>query len=284
MTKRSHRFVRERVCRARTQRWAALSASVLAIVAVAAPSSAHAAFSISTLEVTPESEGGGPALLAGSHPYQLTTTLGLSLGPESPGQPGVPFSDGDLRDLTIEEPPGMIEDPDALPKCSQVQFNTPRASPFEASRSGESCPANTQIGVVDVHASFAGATTRRFGVFNLAPPPGVPSQIGFAPYGVPVAFDSQIRDAEGEYGLTLSARNFPQRLDFTGFQITLWGYPWGVSHNGQRGNCLNEAEPSFPWAKCSVGPPIVYPPQPYLTLPTSCSEPPRFTAAADSWQ
>jgi hypothetical protein len=266
--------------------WCALAVAVVLALAASPPASADAAFGFlpgsEGFEVSPIAEGGGPADLAGSHPYALSTSVAFE--PESPASPGAPFTDGDLRDLTIEEPAGMVEDPDAVPKCSQLQFGTPRSSPFEEpSRSGESCPADTQVGVVTVETSFAGGSSRRFGVFNLAPPPGVPSELGFSPYGVPVTFDSTIR-AEGEYGLTLESRNFPQRLDLSGFQMTLWGYPWGVAHNGERGNCLNEAEPSFPWAKCSVGPPQQFPPQPYLTLPTFCAAPLHFTARADSWQ
>ena len=71
-------------------------------------------------------EGGAPATLAGSHLYALTTTLAFNLAPEPPAQPGGPYTDGDLPDLTLELPPGLIENPGALDKCSQEQFHTPR--------------------------------------------------------------------------------------------------------------------------------------------------------------
>ena len=230
-------------------------------------------------------EGGGAATLAGSHPYQLSFELGLREGGEFEGQPGVPFPDGDLRDLHIEMPHGLLENPAALPKCGAVQFNTPRQSPFEASESGESCPAVSQVGVVEVETSAGGGQTRRFGVFNLVPPPGVPARIGFAPFGEQIVLSSRVRRSEdGTYGLTLDAVDFPQGIDVGGISLTLWGVPWGVSHNGERGNCLNEAEPGFPWAKCSVGPPSGNAPLAYLTLPTTCGEPLGFTARARSWQ
>jgi hypothetical protein len=62
------------------------------------------------------------------------------------------------------------------------------------------------------------------------------------------------------------------------------GVPWDASHNGERGNCLNEAEPGFPWAKCSVGEPLNSPPRAFLTLPTECGQPLSFTAQVGSWQ
>jgi hypothetical protein len=237
-------------------------------------------FSVSAL-----AEGGGEATAAGSHPYQLTLSFGFRPGGEFEGEEGVAFSDGDLRDLRIDLPAGQIENPNALNKCSAADFHTPRSSPFEASLSGESCPESTQVGVVEVDSSFAGGTTRRFGLFNLDPPPGVPSRIGFAPFGEHVVFNSAVRrGGEGTYALSLNASDFPQALNVSGFALTLWGVPWGVSHNGERGNCLNEAEPSFPWAKCSVGPPSGNPPLAYLTLPTTCEGPLSFEARADSWQ
>jgi hypothetical protein len=224
-------------------------------------------------------EGGLPDLQAGSHPQALG--IEVNLEPEAPGSP---FSDGDLRDLEIELPAGLIENPAAVPQCTLAQFHTPRTSPFEASLSGESCPDKTQIGTVAVRSSFGGGETRTFGLFNLDPPPGAPSEIGFNPYGSPVVFVPHVRQAEGEYGLTLAARNVPQLVDFSGFSLDLWGTPWSIAHNAQRGNCLNEAEPAFGWSKCSVGPPKLNPPTPYLSLPTSCEGPLAFAAVADSWQ
>ena len=65
-------------------------------------------------------------------------------------------------------------------------------------------------------------------------------------------------------------------------QLTIWGAPWNPGHNAQRGNCLNEAEPSFGWAKCAVT--GAHSSVAYLTLPTSCAAPLSLTASADSWQ
>jgi hypothetical protein len=230
-------------------------------------------------------DGGAPATLSSSHPYQLGFTVGLNQGGEFEDQPGVAFPDGDLRDLRIEMPAGLIVNPNSLDKCTPLQFHTPRISPFETSRSGEGCPDRTQVGTVEVQTSLAGGATRRFGLFNLDPPAGVPAQLGFAPFGKPIILDTDLRPlTDGSYVLTLEAANFPQSLDVSGLELALWGTPWGASHNGERGNCLNEAEPDFPWAKCSVGEPTVYPPLAYLTLPSPCLSSLTFTATATSWQ
>jgi hypothetical protein len=259
-----------------------------ALAALCAPSAALADFGFQPgsagFDVALNSEGGLPATQAGSHPVALEVSLNLNPGPEAPGQPGVTFTDGDLKDLSIELPPGLIENPQALDRCSQADFHTPRDSPFEAnSLSGESCPARSQIGLLEVRSSHGGGETRTFGLFNLTPPPGATSELGANPYGAPIVFVPQIRQAGGEYGLTLKARSIPQLVDLTGLSLTVWGTPWSILHNHQRGDCLNEAEPSFGWAKCSPGTPKQNPPVAYLTLPTSCDAPLGFAVAADAW-
>lgn len=225
-------------------------------------------------------EGGQVATGAGSHPVALTADFNFALAG------GGPFTDGDLRDLSLDLPPGLLENPRAVDLCSAVAFQTPRQSPWEDSLSGESCPDKTQVGIATLRSSIGGGTTRTFGVFNLSPPPGAPSEIGLNPYGTPIIFVPSIRQADGEYGITLKTTNVSQFADVTGLTLTLWGSPWSILHNTQRGNCLNELEPSFGWAKCSVGRPAKTEnaPTAYLTLPTACEEPLAFAAHATSWQ
>jgi hypothetical protein len=182
-------------------------------------------------------------------------------------------------------PPGLIVNPGALDKCSLERFHTLRSSPFETSLSGESCPEKSQVGTVQVRTSLGGGSVRRFGLFNLQPAPGVPAELGFAPFGVPVILDGGLRpNPDGSYVLTLEGTDIPQTLDISGLDLELWGTPWAASHNDQRGNCLNEAEPQFGWCKASVGEPKTYPPEAYITLPTACSGPLYFSATASAWQ
>ncbi len=224
-------------------------------------------------EVAINEEGGlSPALKAGSHPDSIVTTVDFA-----------PLdSEGGLRDLSLELPPGLIENPSAVSKCSQAQFHTPRISSFEASLSGESCSSLSQIGVAQVRA---GSVTRTFGVFNLDPPAGAPSQIGFSPFGVAIALTPHIRPASGEYGTTLELLDVSSGLNLEKLKLTIWGTPWSIEHNGQRGECLNEVEPEAPFAKCPVEQGArSHLPYAYLTLPASCAGPIAFTLAMNSWQ
>jgi hypothetical protein len=229
-------------------------------------------------DVTATAEGGKTeATLSGSHPYSVI----LDANFESTGK----YTDGDIKDMTLDLPPGMIENPTAIPKCNTADFSTPRSSPYETTYSGESCPSTTQIGTMTLTSSHAGQETRTFGVFNLTPPPGFPARYGFSPYGVPITVTPHVREANKEYGLTLDLKNFTQQLDVKGFRIVIWGTPWAISHNGLRGNCLNEVNPGFPNAKCPIsGEAPPHTTQAYLTLPVSCDSPLKFTVTATSWQ
>jgi hypothetical protein len=259
----------------------AVSALVMSVL-VLAPAVAQASFGFlpgeAGFKVTATAEGGGgPATLAGAHPNSLITEAHFNRTGD--------FSDGDLRDLTFDLPPGLIENSTAVPRCGATQFATPRSSPFETTLSGESCSGASQIGIITLESSHGGAETRTFGVFNLTPPPGFPSRFGFSPYGEPITITPHVREADLEYGLTLDLKNFSQQLNVTGFRLVIWGTPWDLSHNAQRGNCLNEIEPAFGNAKCPVSElSPAHLSQAYLTLPTSCEEPLSFHVTATSWQ
>ncbi|HVC08276.1 MAG TPA: hypothetical protein VND98_11935 [Solirubrobacterales bacterium] len=268
-------------------------ATLLLTVLAAVTSAASARAASSEFGFLPGPEGfdfaalentGLPDTEAGSHPYELTASVNFKQGPASPGQPGVPFPAADLRDMRFELPSGLIGNPSVASQCSLAQFNTPRTSPYETSLSGESCPDKSQVGVVAMRSALDGGTTRYFGLFNLTPPPGIAAMLGTAPFGEPIAFGASVRNVKGEYGLTMEAKKFPQGLAIDGVKITLWGVPWSVTHNDQRGNCLNETNPAEPWAKCSVGPPKNNHVQAFLTMPTSCNGPLPYTVSADSWQ
>ncbi|HEY2052491.1 MAG TPA: hypothetical protein VGH14_00995 [Solirubrobacterales bacterium] len=269
---------------------AALGLAILVGALIVVPSPASAAFGFRPgpegFSVAAREENGALDHQAGSHPYELVTSVQLESGSGSPGEPGVQFSEGDLHELSLEFPAGLIENPTAASQCTLVAFHEPRVSALEpGSLSGESCPDSSQVGVVTVRSSYGGGTERSFGVFSLLPPPGAPAEIGFSPFGSPIVFVPEVLQSGGEYQLVLRAANISQRVNFSAFKIALWGAPWAASHNGERGDCLDEVEPATPWANtCSAGPRPEFAPRAYLTLPSSCRQPLAYGAAASSWQ
>ncbi|HEY5907729.1 MAG TPA: NHL repeat-containing protein, partial [Vicinamibacteria bacterium] len=216
---------------------------------------------------------GEPASLAGSHPSEVELTFGFDQGPE------------DLRGLEIDLPPGLLLNPATVGPCSAAAFVTPRSSPYGPSASGESCPDRSQVGTVELESGFGGGQTRRFGLFSIGPPNGSAIRLGASPFGLPFVLDARIGSSEdGAHTFALGTPEVPQALEVAGLRLSLWGVPWDASHNGERGNCLNESEPLFPWAKCSVGEPLDNRPLAFLTLPTACGRTLTFGAQADFWQ
>lgn len=241
--------------------------------------------------VTATEADGSISTRAATHPDALTTRLAFA------------ETDGGIRDLTIERPAGMVENPAVLETCPLAEFGTPRESPFQASASGESCRDASQVGTLTV--GLGGGEERTFGLFNLAPPPGAPALLGASPFGVPIAFTPSIRNSGGEYRTALVARNLSQQLDVTSLELTVWGNPWYVGHDDQRGDCLNEADPAngfgeaamlekepqttpptapfYEPGSCSVGNPKAFPVRAYLTLPSSCA-PLQSQVTVSSWR
>ncbi|HYJ23270.1 MAG TPA: hypothetical protein VEW07_14760, partial [Solirubrobacterales bacterium] len=274
---------------------------VLALALLCAPT-ASAAFgplpSPAGFDVTATALDGSPEDKAGTHPYRLTTTIALN-------KSGI-YSDGDLKEVRIDRPPGLIENPTVIGQCQIAQFNTPRESPFMASLSGESCPNPSQVGTIEVESSFAGGETRTFGLFNLAPPPGFSALFGASPFGMPITFAQRVKSDEGSYQLSLEAKGISQKLGISALKITTWGNPWLIGHDKERGNCLNEIDPPnyfgtdaqlerepqtspasppfYEAGTCSIGDPKSFPPLAYLTLPTACAGPPLSTLTVSSWQ
>jgi hypothetical protein len=237
--------------------------------AALAPAEASAAFGfrpgLAGLRAEVLAEGGIDAG-AGIHPLSLELHFGLN---ESGGVP-----EGALRSLSLALPPGFLANSSAPAVCSAALFHTPRASPFEASQSAESCPDGTQVGVVRVDSVLG---SRSFGVFNLEAPYGVAGAIGFAPFGVPVEMLLGVREPGAT--MTLGLSDLSQSLGLRSLDLSLWGVPADKGHDGERGNCLNETEPGASWGQC----PVESAPA-YLTLPSSCGSPLRFEATAGSWE
>jgi hypothetical protein len=268
-----------------------LVAAAAILVALVLPRGADASFGFlpgtAGFDADVLKQDGTPENRAGVHPGSLRIHLERTMA----GQ----FGDGDLRDLQLELPSGFLLNPvpivapgalSRLDSCSPAEFRTPRVSPFESSLSGESCPDGSQVGVVAVRSSYGGGTTRHLGVFNLDPPYGSPLALGFAPYGVPIVFTADVREADA--GLTLILEDLSQAYDFQTFDLTIWGTPWAHSHDAQRGNCLAEPSggshgdcqvPGFPTPKS-----LEDATKSLLTLPTSCAGPMRWRLSARSWQ
>ena len=108
---------------------------IAAITAIAGmPASARAEFGIESGSLTAVAlnRDGTLDLQASSHPYSFNLSFNLNKDAEGHSE------GGEVRDLVVDLPPGMIGDPLAAPRCTRQDFEggTPR------------CPAETQVGIV----------------------------------------------------------------------------------------------------------------------------------------
>jgi hypothetical protein len=248
---------------------------------------AQTPFGVEAYELTPEGEGGSFDTQAGSHPFQLTTTLDFnqtlafytSEGEQSagfyPSAPALP------RDLHFKLPAGLVGDPSAVPACSDVEFSTTLDEGVSL------CPASTAVGVATVLVNDPtplGFTSFAVPVFNLEAAYGEPARFGFDIRGVPVVLKTSL-PAGGEYPVEVSINEASQAVQVLSSQVTLWGVPGDPRHDSSRGwECLGDGT----WETNKEHPPACIPereqnPTAFLTLPTSCTAAPTTSMTGDSW-
>jgi hypothetical protein len=235
-----------------------------------------ARFGVQGYELSPFNEDGTPATRAGSHPFQLTTTLVFSQ--TAAGRPvALP------KDVRFNLPPGLVGNPKAAAQCSEANF----AALVDETNL---CPPSSVLGVATVTAfePIVGVINRTVPVFNLVPAQGEPARFGFEVVGkIPVVIDTSVRTGS-DYGVVVDVKSATQTAALLSSQVTLWGVPGDPRHNQSRGwECVAggffQKQSGKP---CPTSTEAQR--QPFLTLPTSCptnplSEPLRSSTEADSW-
>jgi hypothetical protein len=229
--------------------------------------SAPTPFGIEHYALRAEGADGSPDTQAGSHPFQLTTDIGLNLA--SKNIPAAP-----LKDLHFNLPPGLVGNPTPFPQCTIAKFTGLVLGGRDL------CPDDTAIGFVSVTVINEGGSRETFEVplFALVPSVGEPARFGFYVVGVPVFLDTSVRTG-GDYGVTVSVNNISELDGFASSRVTFWGVPGDPRHDPMRGwNCLDPNNESLPCAAVAQESPL-----PLLTLPTACTGPVRTTVEGDSW-
>src|ERR1700722_4256957 len=100
---------------------------------------------------------------AGSHPFSLTVAFFLNNENVRPDEHSGNLPVGEARDIVVNVPPGLVGNPQAVPRCTRAQFNL------------EECPLDTQVGVdraMPFHGPRAGAITEGDGTGNTVQLPG----------------------------------------------------------------------------------------------------------------
>jgi uncharacterized repeat protein (TIGR01451 family) len=210
--------------------------------------------------ITPYAEDGTAETLAGGHPHVLSVNLSFSTRKLGFSPAGV---DGGERDVYTYLPRGVIVNPTATPRrCEEVLMEA------------YACPANTQIGVVNVLTSVVSPQIIAQGLYNMEPAPGKGSNAGFIVVIYPVHIEGSVR--AGDYTEKAEASGIPDLFakPATGTQLLLWGDP---------------SSPTFDYARysffgdCHESPcPVPEQDTPALTMPTFCPETPAEAPIAEA--
>jgi uncharacterized repeat protein (TIGR01451 family) len=233
-------------------------------------------FGVEDYSLVPEQQGGLVDTQAGSHPFQLTSTI--TLNTQAPDHEHEPRTAALPKDISSELPPGLVGNAIPLTQCTDTQFEH-QVNAHEAVLN--ECPAASAVGVATV--TFAGApahlSTLPMPIFNMVPLPGEPVRFGFKVTGlIPVFLDTSVRTGS-DYGVTVSSHNIIQAAWLLGTRLTFWGVPGDPAHDQQRGwKCLLRIEGSSgcPAANATS-------PPPFLSMPTSCAAPFESPIRANSW-
>jgi hypothetical protein len=205
--------------------------------------------------------GGVPT--PGSHPYVATFNIGVTKRQDGGATEA-------LRNVGFELPRGFVVNPRATTaRCSaQLMLVGGSANPAEY------CPPASQVG----QAFFVNEGLFRHGftpIYNLAPPPGAAAALAFSVENTTVVVRGGL---SGDLRLTAASNEILRRFSIAEVALTLWGNPSDHRHDLAREGGRTE-EGCVKTGGCSVAPS----PAPFLTMPTSCTEPTQVSATVDSW-
>jgi hypothetical protein len=210
-------------------------AAVLTL-AVAAPA-AHAAFGVEQFnaEVRKSATPGDLETQAGANPYDGVTDFTFKTSGLTP--------DGNVKNIRVDLPPGLVSNPEATPKCTEAQF--------------PNCPAATKLGTETLTAGATVVPPVVVDVYNMVPKPG---QVSLFSFNAPVFGRTDIVGgirSPGDFGLYFTISDVPQNSNLVRSILTFYGVPANRNGGGQK----------------PVG---------FITLPTFCGPPQTTTLTVES--
>ena len=245
-------------------------ANITCLAALALAPGARAAFGLNQFDVAFTDASGAAQSQAGVHPYEMTVAFNVnSSGGLVEQQP---------RDIFTAQAPGFVGNPTAVPPCSTADFLT---TAHDAKGNNiPACPDSSAVGVVIVrlaNSSGGVGVPVNAAVFNLEPPFGKASKLGFWVAGVPVTIELGV-NALPPFNIVGGPTNISEVLEVLATKLTLWGVPADPRHDPVRGRCLEVDGTSS--GDCGAGISV----KPFLTLPRACAGPLLSTYEATSWQ
>jgi hypothetical protein len=246
--------------------------SVAALVMLCVvPALASAEFGIASFDgqVTADVEG-TPYTQAGGTPYMIETAFDFATRTNPNVAFPIDWPEEPPRNVRVDLPPGLVGSPAGMPRCTMAELTPP------PSLGAPLCPSGSQIGRVWVRTN-AGLATGWLPLNLMVPPPDVAARFGFNVANTPIVLDITVR-SDGDYGLTVNARNASLGVPFVGARVQLWGAPADESHDPERRCPGLREELGF----CGTDAPV----QSLVRMPTSCTPAGvgiTTTLSADSW-
>jgi hypothetical protein len=219
---------------------------------------------------------------AGGHPWALATTGEFTTEPAGGIEGGQQLlaPTRDPRDGVAELPPGLLGDPQAVPRCKLSLLTNGNE------HLGPRCPADTAVGYyrlwIDGEERILGS------IVNVTPAIGQSAEFvleNTAPnFSTPLLTAHLVRTRSGAYGFTVASNELPE-IGLTKFELTFWGVPADPSHDRARGRFCGKQRPDEGYACEGGGSPAGELPVPFLSLPSDCAAGPEVaTFRTDSWQ
>lgn len=203
--------------------------------------------------------------VAGSHPFMVEVAGEFNSATVDGG--GVQPRQ-QLRNLKFDLPGGLVVNPAGVPvRCTTAQLATGE----ELGENPEAgCPVASQVGVI--YVEIAGIGRSPVPLYSMVPPPGHPAELAFS-YDGAIAY--VIGGLGGDFHLTAESNELLTFFPIMGVDAFLWGVPSDPGHDPLRygQGCISHFG-------CSMG---TTSPAPFLTMPSSCTEPLELRGSMTSW-
>ena len=206
---------------------------------------------------------GSPPSIAGSHPFMVEVGAEFSSSVGASG--GIVIPREGLRNIKFDLPGGLVANPAAvLVRCTNAQLAAGEGE------GGGGCPVGSQVGVV--YVEIAGIGRGPSALYSMVPAPGHPAELAFS-------YDGAIAHVLGGLGgnlrLTAEASELLTHFPIVGVDAFLWGVPSDPGHDSLRYGVGCTTHFGCPMGATS--------PAPFLTMPSSCTEPMELQGTATSW-
>jgi hypothetical protein len=193
----------------------------------------------------------------------------MTIGIEFTRDGNVPYAVA--RDIEVKLPPGMIGNPQGIPRCTVNQLG---------SGAGDSaCPLESQVGMTEVRALKPHAGVFDEPVYNMVPPKGtdIVARFGFIAAGWPAFINVEVDPSD--YGLISTVQGPPSIAGISGAITELWGVPAAPQHDVDRVTPFEAANGGAPPSGRELNAPEV----PFIANPTDCSLQREVTVTARSY-